>query len=79
MTKVYNIIVEDRHADVQVLARSSALYAIKEARIMAAIKCHDVKDIEEHVVEGTLLFVTYSTEGDSIKVVECEIDEEVDS
>ncbi len=79
--KVYIAIIEDRHCDVDV-----RVFTKKETAVMFAFEtaeeyCRHEEDFEEDELTGDMIrdrwvySVTYSCEGDSVRVVEREVDE----
>lgn len=78
MVKVYCILIEDRHSDVEVLVRSDREKALLEAKEMA-LEYDRFNEYEEHpltqdmIKDGWHYYATYSCEGDSIRVVERDV------
>jgi hypothetical protein len=76
--KIYAVIIEDRHTGTIIRAFSQAEKAVAYAKEIAfdySSECPE--DFEELKVAGLLYFATYSWEGDSVRVIEVELDEEV--
>jgi hypothetical protein len=74
--KVYVAIWEDRHCDVTAHVFSDATQAIKWARQQAkAYDRHD--DYHERKIADWLFYAEYSFEGDSLRVMEVELDRHV--
>lgn len=70
--KVYLVIIEDRHADVEVRPFYDADKAVAKARELA--KEYDrFGDYEESQIADWLFYASYSCEGDCVRVVEAEI------
>lgn len=82
--KIYIVIIEDRHVDVEVEPFSTAELAIEYAKEARGANCRHPEDIEEGEItqdmrdEGWLYHSTYSSEGDSVRVVERTLDYEED-
>ena len=74
---IYLVIVEDRHNDVMVYPFTSRLRAIEQARLTATARCRRSRDYSEKEVEDWLFYATYTVEGDSVRVVEAELDIEL--
>jgi hypothetical protein len=76
MATIWITIIEDRHADVDVLPFSTMPAAIERA--MREVR--DVRDMEEieltdsMAADGWVLLIEYGLEGDSVRVVERELD-----
>lgn len=69
--KVYLLIIEDRHIDVEVEVYLNKEKAINKAKMTAAIAVeYSHGEIEEQQIEGWLYFARYSVEGDCIRVEE---------
>jgi hypothetical protein len=76
--KVFLVIIEDRHTDVTVHPFSDAGVAIEEAKRVAEEYGRENDYYEEHDYgkdDGWLFFARYTGEGDSVRVVEAELDE----
>jgi len=71
--KIYIVLVEDRHDDVRIIPFSDKGIAITHARTLAKKYNHDPEDYEEEDIEGWLFFARYTCEGDSIRVIEAEL------
>ena len=78
--KLYIAIVEDRHIDVEVQPFTTPEAAIAYARTQAEandrgyVPDEDDEDIGEQEIEGYVYYATYSPEGDSVSVVERDLD-----
>lgn len=73
---VYLAIIEDRHSDVDVAVFSTLDLAIEYARGTAREYATREQDVIEQEPKGDWLFaVTYSIEGDWIRVVKATVDE----
>lgn len=71
---VYIAIVEDRHTNTEVYPFSIAEAAIDFARETARQYARTEADVEETPIDGWLYHATYSTEGDSVRVVAKDLD-----
>lgn len=75
--KLYVAMIEDRHTDTEAIVFATPDAAIDHARQHYRDNVHpDANtddDIGEHETEGWLYHATYSTEGDSVWVVETEL------
>lgn len=80
MTDIYLLIIEDRHLDVEVRP-----YSTENLAMAAFNKCAEdwgagppllpEAGLDSGMVEkGWLIYAEYSIEGDSIRVVKCELD-----
>lgn len=74
--KIYIAIWEDRHTDTTVHAFRDSDKAIEWARGTAKENCSYQKDYAEHSVKGWLFCAVYSCEGDSLRVVAVELDDD---
>lgn len=72
--KVYVAMICDRHADPEPYVFSTPEAAIEYARSEAHEYAHSAEDVEESAIDGWLYHATYSGEGDSVWVVEKELD-----
>jgi hypothetical protein len=73
---IYLAIIEDRHTDTDVYPFSTAEAAIAFAKREALDGARgDVSRIEEEEIENWLYSATYSTEGDSVRVIERLVDD----
>jgi hypothetical protein len=76
MATIWIVVIEDRHADVDVLPFSTMPAAIEQARR----EVRDARDMEEieltdsMAADGWVLLIEYGLEGDSVRVVERELD-----
>ncbi len=71
--KIYIVIWKDRHCDTDAFPFSTAEKAIEFARE----KAHEYDrfgEYEEQTIPGWIFFVTYSCEGDGLRVIEKELD-----
>jgi hypothetical protein len=66
---VFVVVVEDRHADVEVEVWTDRDAAIARARALAEEYCRHQDDLEEEPIKGWEFYVRYSCEDDSIRVV----------
>lgn len=76
---IFTAIVEDRHTDTRVYLFTREGDAVAFAQKVAADSAHDKSDIEEKLNNemkkaGWLYYARYSCEGDSVRVVPCELD-----
>jgi len=74
---VYVAMINDRHCDPEPYVFSTAEAAIGYARSTAMEYARSHGDFEEHISPppgGWLYYATYSVEGDSVWVVEKEVD-----
>ena len=74
---VYVAIIHDRHAEPDAEVFTTADAAITYARTWAQEHAHFPDDFEEHDVKEWLYYADYSCEGDSVWVLEKNIDAEV--
>ena len=75
--KLFMVIIEDRHTDVTVHPFSNEGVAIEEANRVAKELGREHDFYEEHDYgknDGWLYYANYSCEGDSVRVVEAELD-----
>lgn len=77
--KIYIVIIEDRHSDTDAKPFLNAATAIAYAEEKAREYCRHEDDYEESLndamkEDGWLWHATYSCEGDSVRVVEREVD-----
>ena len=73
--EIYNVIVEDRHTDVEVRSFRNREKSIEIAKKIAKRLNRHIEDMEEEIVEGCELFITYSCEGDYVSVVKTILEE----
>jgi hypothetical protein len=71
--KVYVVMVSDRHCDPEAFLFSTAETAVDYARSVAAAR-GEPERIHEQPIDGWLFHATYSVEGDSVWVVEKQLD-----
>jgi len=71
---IYVVMVEDRHADLDAELFTDPEQAIAYARRTAHELCRHPESYEEETIEGWLFYARYSTEGDSVWVVEKTLD-----
>jgi len=71
--KIYLVIIEDRHTDVDVIPFLDEKMAVDYAKAAALAYCHDPEDFEEEDIEGWLYYARYSSEGDCVRVIESEV------
>lgn len=67
--------IADRHTDTEAFPFSTAEAAIQFAKDSAEENARTEDDIEEEEVEGFIYHARYSCEGDSVWVVEREMDD----
>jgi len=72
--KVYIVLINDRHTDIEVEAFSSDEKAIDYARKTAKEYCGSPEIYEESQISDWLFYARYSSEEDYVRVVEREID-----
>jgi hypothetical protein len=72
---VYVAMICDRHADPEPFVFSAAEAAIAYAREQARTSARGPGDVLESEIEGWLYHASYSNEGDSVWVIEREIDQ----
>jgi hypothetical protein len=72
--KAYVVVIEDRHADVEVRVFDNPERAIQVAREIATENARRPDDFEEEEVRGWLYFARYSCEDDSVHVQEVEVE-----
>ncbi len=72
--KLYVVMVNDRHTDPEPNVFSDPSAAVEYARATAKASARRDEDFEETPVAGWLYHATYSVEGDSVWVVEKELD-----
>lgn len=69
--KIYVVIVQDRHSDIEIKLFANKEQAIDKARQLAHEYCSHKEDYEEDLeCRGWVFFVRYSCEGDNIRVIE---------
>lgn len=73
--KIYNVIIEDRHVDVEAYPFSDKEKAIEFARNQAKELAAYSNQIKEKDIESWILYIFYSEE-DCISVREYELDKE---
>jgi hypothetical protein len=69
---MFVVILEDRHIDVEVELYNEKEKAYERAMSLAKENCRHPEDLELGKVEGWLLYIRYSCEGDSVRVLEKE-------
>jgi hypothetical protein len=67
---VFVVVVEDRHADVDVEVWTDREAAINRGRELAKKYCRHPDDYEEEQIADWLFYARYSCEDDSIRVIE---------
>ncbi len=74
--KIYIVIVEDRHADVEVRPFSDSDTAITEARRVAesSARGFDIEEVDCSRVDNWLFCAEYSCEGDRVTVAVSDLD-----
>ena len=70
MKNIYCVIINDRHADVDVQPYTNLEDAVDFARNTAKELCRFQEDYEETKIDGWCFHAQYSCEGDSVWVVE---------
>lgn len=71
--KVYVAMIDDRHTDTEPYVFTTPDAAIAYAQGAASDGAHDDADIEEETIVGWLYYARYSDEGDSVWVIEKEL------
>jgi hypothetical protein len=74
-TTVYVAMICDRHTDPEPFVFTTADAAIEYAKTAMAEYAHPDAEIEELEIDGWLYHATYSIEGDSVWVVEKELNQ----
>lgn len=72
---IYNVIVEDRHSDVEVRSFIDREKAIEIAKGIAKYLCSHVEYLKEDVIEGYEFHIVYSCEDDCVSVVKTILEE----
>jgi hypothetical protein len=74
---VYVVVINDRHADLDVEVYTKPEIAIERARSWAkqAINPDYPEDYQEQTIPGWLFYAKYSPEDDYVRVHECELKE----
>lgn len=72
--KIYIVVCDDRHSDLDLQAFTDKDKAISEARKMAKEYSNE-GDYEEHDYDGFLFYANYSCEGDKVYVMWTELNE----
>lgn len=75
--EIYIAMIQDRHTDVEVHSFSDPDKAIDYARSRALESCKHDEYYEEQEVESWLFCASYSCEGDFVRVVKTELDDEL--
>lgn len=75
--KLYIVIVNDRHIDVDAYPFSDKETAFREARRIAKENCNYPECYEEALIDNRL-FITYSSEDDYVSVVCKDLDSTID-
>ncbi len=70
--KIYLVVIDDTHADIDVIPFYSKEKAIQYAKDIAEKNCNNFEDLEEKIIEGWLFFCNYTSES-FIFVIEKEI------
>lgn len=77
--KIYNVIIEDCHTDTTVHPFSTPERAMSEAKRAAEeLSGYNFNHYEEEIVDGWLFYAICSSEDDSVRVVEAELDKEIE-
>ena len=71
--KIYCVIIEDRHFEVEIEAWADKDAAITRARSLAKKYCRFEEDYEERQLANWVFYAAYSCESDFVRVVECEV------
>lgn len=71
--KIYVVLVEDRHTDVDVEVFTDRSAAIAFAKQEALDNARHPEGIEEEDIEGYIYYCRYSAESDCVSVVEKEL------
>ena len=71
--KVYVVVLEDRHIDIQVEVFKDRGEAIAEAKRQAKDGCRYGEDYKEHNYDGWEFHADFSCEGDCVFVKEVEL------
>jgi hypothetical protein len=72
--KIYNILINDRHADIELMPYKNKDKAIAKARQLARKYCVFKEDYEEYIPNGNWIFnAKYSCESDFVAVIEDEL------
>lgn len=71
--KVYILIINDRHSDIDVEVFSDKEKSITQAKALAKKYCRHEDDYEERKVADWIFYAQYSCEGNSITVLEKEV------
>ncbi len=66
---IYNIIIEDRHNNVEVRSYRDRENAIETAKKIAKSLNRHIEYLNEDIIEGYEFYITYSCENDCICVV----------
>jgi len=73
MITVYVVLINDRHADLEVELFTQPNVAIARARTLAKEYCRREEDYEEFRIANWLFYAKYSVEGDWVRVIEREL------
>jgi len=73
--EIYNIIIEDRHTDVEVRSFRDREKAIETAKKIAKSLNRNIEDLEEKVIKDYEFHITYSCENDFVSVVKTVLEE----
>lgn len=73
MTKIYNVLWQDRHTDTTATPFTDLNKAIEFAKSKAKENTHYTKDYNEQSIKGWHFCVEYSCEGDCLWITEHEI------
>jgi hypothetical protein len=68
--KIYNVLINDRHAEPEIRPFVDKQDAIEFAKKTAKKYCHSLEDLKELQTIDWLYHIVYSCEGDSIWVTE---------
>ena len=67
---VYVVLNENRHIRTELFAFAQQVEALKFAHTLAGTHVQDPADVQSQVVQGVLLWLKYSREGDHVSVHE---------
>lgn len=73
--EIYNVIIEDRHYNVEVLSFRNRDAAIEIAKDIAKERNTYPEDLKEEVIESYEYYVEYSCENDCVSVVKTILEE----
>ena len=76
LMELYALIIEDRHCDVTVDIFTNRDVAIRSAKARAKEYCRFSEDYKEHTIAGWEFCAAYSCDGNRVRVVKTELNEE---